>query len=254
MAAVVPDLIDLEAMARTNPSILGDASALHGDDPRPLVIATARSGEAIERALFPAKGRRYYLKPSATSPPAWLLSTVGRAGEATSPWLVYLLLNLGGLGLMLWLTQRFRARPRLGVSLRLLVAAACVAGLLFVGNGFYAFRSPSSEAFGLYFGRVRVMALCMMILSIWILATKCDQWLNKFALVVLLLPIIWGATKISFLALPPHELVTYPWLLTLIAFLTTIAMGPDLLRRLDRSTSPDDLTDPTDPGAAVAPS
>ena len=92
----------------------------------------------------------------------------------------------------------------------------------------------------MYFGRVRVTAIFMMVLSMWILAKKCAPWLNKFALLILLLPIIWGATKVSFLALPPHEFVTYPWLLTLTAFVTAAAMGPELLRRLDRSSSPAD--------------
>ncbi len=231
-------IVDLHALARQNPAVLNNVTALHGDDPRPLVIDTSRSGAAVESALFPVPGTRFYIKPTASDPPAWVLNTLGRAGHATSPWLIYGLLNMMGLGLMLWLTRRLQERPGWAALTRWTVAVLFVAGLIFVGNGFYEFRSATSESFAAYFGRVRFTALVMMILTLWIVAKKLGQWLNKVALVVLTLPIIWGATKIAFLALPPHEYVTYPWLLSLIAFFATASMGPEILARWRQRSQP----------------
>ena len=234
--------IDLEAIARVDPTILTRPKALHGDDPRPLLIETTRPGTAVERALYPSRGARFYVQESPLDPPAWLLATIGKAGHATSPWLVYSLLNLAVLALMLALTHRLRTRPKLGASLRWTLAVAGLLAFIYIGNGFYEFRSSTSESFTAYFGRVRFTALIMMVLTLWIMAKKLEKWLNKIALVVLTLPVIWLSTKLAFLALPPHDYVTYPWLWSLITLFSTAAIAPDLLawgeRRLESKVGP----------------
>jgi hypothetical protein len=62
--------VDLQALARHGPTILTRADALHGDDPRPLLIETRRLGAAIESALYPSRSVRFYVKKSPLDPPA----------------------------------------------------------------------------------------------------------------------------------------------------------------------------------------
>jgi hypothetical protein len=151
------------------------------------LIETHRPGAAIERALYPSGGVHFYIKEGPLDPPAWLLSTVGLAGHITSPWLVYGLLNLAGLALLLSLTQRLRTRPRLAAMLRWMITLTGLAALIYVDNGFFEFRSSTSESVTAFFGRLRFTALVMMSLTLWILAKRFDAWLNKVALVVLTL-------------------------------------------------------------------
>jgi len=221
--------VDLDETARNRPAVLTDATLLHKGDPRPLVVHTARPAAEVERGFFPSAGLRYYVKTGATDPPAWMLSTLGRAGHLTSPWLVYLLMNLAGLGLLLRVTARLQSRPRQSALARLAIGGLFVYGLLLLGNGVYEFRPPDAEDFALYFGLARLMALCIMVLALWLLRRKGHRWLSRPTLLVLLLPIIWGASKLSFMVLPPHAYVTYHWLASLCAFCVVAVMGPELL-------------------------
>jgi len=221
--------------ARKSPELLEDVAALHAVDARPLVIDTARSSNEVERAIYPTQGTRYYLRGISTAPAAWVIGSVGAAGHATSPLLLYLLLNLIGLALIVWSTARLQDHPARQLAARVTIAALFILGLLFAGNSFYEFRAAVVEDFMLYFFKVRLTAVFMMGVALWLMSSKLSQWLSRPARLLVLMPIIWGISKVTFLAMPPHAYASYAWLLTLTAFVAVAAMSPELLAGIRRS-------------------
>jgi len=214
--------------ARKSPELLDDVAALHALDSRPLVIDTARASDEVERAIYPTQGSRYYLRSISTAPPAWVMGSVVATGHATSPVLLYLLLNLIGLALILWSTA-LQPHPARQLAARVTIAGLFVLGLLFTGNGFYEFRAATIEDFMLYFFKVRLTAVFMMGVALWMLSNKLDQWLSRPARLLALLPIIWVVSKVTFLVMPPHAYASYAWLLSLTAFVFAATMSNELL-------------------------
>ena len=67
---------------------------------------------------------------------------------------------------------------------------------------------------------------------------KLGHLLSRPARLLLLIPIIWGVSKLTFVAMPPHAYATYSWLLSVTLFGAVAAMSPTILTLFKRRWSP----------------